>query len=201
MIARLGGALVARRPDHVVVDVAGVGYRVFITLAAFCDLPDLGREVAFHIHTIVREDAIHLYGFPREDEWAAFAQLLAVKGVGPKLALGILSSLAPRDLWAAVRAGDASRLNKVPGVGKKTAAQLILDLAGRLPAETSEAPSTPAPPASPLADDAQSALMNLGYPEAKAAKAVETALAELDPTGQTPPSLEDLLRNSLKKLL
>jgi len=192
MIARLRGQLAARRPDHVVVDVGGVGYRVFVSLGAFCRLPQSG-EISLLTHTIVRDDAIHLYGFLSQAEWEAFRLLVSVAGVGPKLALAILSGLEVGELWAAIRAGDAARLAKTPGVGKKTAGRLVVDLAGRLPvgeqAAAAAAPGT-------AADDAQSALCNLGYPEAKAKKAVDKALA----VAGDGAALEDLLRLALKEL-
>lgn len=194
MIAQIRGKLLSRRPDHVVVDVGGVGYRVFVSVSTFCELPECGREVCMFTHTVVREDAIHLYGFAREAEWSAFASLVGVTGVGPKLAQSILSGIGPDDLWTAVRAGDAARLTKIPGVGKKTASRLVVELEGRLPRDLGVA--APPLPATPLADDAVSALVNLGYPEAKAAKAVEAALAKTD----DPPHLEEVLRQALKGL-
>lgn len=196
MIASIRGFIRARRPDHVVIDVGGVGYRVFVSIEAFCRLPDDG-EVHLFTHTIVRDDAIHLYGFMTEREWEAFRLLVGVSGVGPKLAMAILSGLPVEDLWSAVRAGDAARLAKTPGVGKKTAGRLVVDLAGRLPKEEDAVPGAATPGvASPVADDAIGALMNLGYTEAKAQKAVDKAM---DAAGGG-ASIEEILRLALKEM-
>lgn len=197
MIARLRGILIERRPDHLVLEAGGVGYRVFISLNTFYELPEPGAELVLLIHTAVREDAFHLYGFIREAERQTFQALITISGVGPKLAVGILSGISPDDLWLAVQTRDTARLTKVPGVGKKTAGRLIVELEGKLPAA---APGLAAAPAAPAADaagaDAVSALVNLGYAEAAAMKAVQTALAELGEGA----AIEDLLRQSLRRL-
>jgi Holliday junction DNA helicase RuvA len=197
VIARLSGRLVERRPDHVIVDVGGVGYRVFVSLNTFYTLPEPGSPLSLEINTVVREDAIHLYGFASQAERAAFNHLIAVTGVGPKLALGILSGIGPDDLWLAIRSRDAARLTKVPGVGKKTAARLVVELEGKIPlSEAAPAEAAVAGPASALAEDAMSALMNLGYPEAAARKAVEATVKEAG----AEMGLEELLRLSLRRL-
>jgi Holliday junction DNA helicase RuvA len=198
MIARLRGILVERRPDHLVVEVGGVGYRVFVSLNTFYQLPEPGGEVVLLTNTIVRDDAIHLYGFASEAERVSFNHLVAVTGVGPKLAQGILSGIGPDDLWLAVRSRDAERLTKVPGVGKKTAARLVVELEGKIPLSEAAAPeaSSAASPASAVAEDALSALMNLGYPEPAAKKAVDAALKETEGAR----ALEELLRLSLRRL-
>lgn len=198
MIARLRGTLVERRPDHVVVEVGGVGYRVFVSLNTFYELPEPGAEVALLTITVVRDDAIHLYGFASEAERASFNHLVAVTGVGPKLAQGILSGIGPDDLWLAVRSRDAERLTKVPGVGKKTAARLVVELEGKIPLSDGAAPEAASAvgPSSAAAEDAASALMNLGYPEPAARKAVEAALKDAEGA----PALEELLRLSLRRL-
>ncbi len=196
MIASIRGHILARRPDHVVIDVGGVGYRVFVSIDAFCRLPNNG-EIHLFTHTIVRDDAIHLYGFMTEREWEAFRLLVGVSGVGPKLAMGILSGIPVDELWAAVRSGDAARLAKTPGVGKKTAGRLVVDLAGRLPKqEDAETAGTPTGGISPVVDDAVGALMNLGYPEAKAQKAVDKAMAAAGDNA----AIEDVLRLALKEM-
>lgn len=196
MIAFLRGSLLERRPDQIVLDVAGVGYRLFISLGTFYELPEPGGPLQILVHTVVREDAIHLYGFLRPEERAAFLALVAVSGVGPKLAMGILSGISPQDLWLAVRAQDAQRLTKVPGVGKKTASRLVLELEGKIPAPSGLPEPVPAPGARPpQAEDAVSALINLGYPEPAAAKAVEAALAQLGGMA----GLEELLREALRR--
>ena len=194
MIARLRGVLLERRPDQAILEVGGVGYRVFISLNTFYDLPEPGRELALLIHTNVREDALHLYGFMKSAEREAFQALIAVSGVGPKLAMAILSGISSDDLWLAVRSRDAARLTKAPGVGKKTAGRLILELEGRLPQAD---PAAPAPPGlAPAGADAVSALTNLGYPEPAAAKAVAAAFQELGPGA----ALEAALRLAFKLL-
>ena len=193
MIGFIRGKLLLRRPEHIVVDVGGVGYRVFLSLRSFCRLPGEGEEVGLIIHTVVREDAIHLYGFLEQEEWETFGQLLGVKGVGPKLALGILSAVAPGELWDAVRRGDTAALGRIPGVGKKTAAQLVVDLAGRLP--PGERDSGAGESVNPVLEDATSALVNLGYPETKARAAVQQVAK-----GMQAPVLEELIRLALKAL-
>ncbi len=192
MIARITGTLVVKRPEYVVVDVGGVGYRLFLSLNSFYQLPELDSTLTLHVHTLVRDDAIHLYGFIDNDEKEAFLRLVGVSGVGPKVALSILSGLRPDELWLAVQSRDAQALTKAPGVGKKTAGRLLLELEGKLP-EPGEPAAGPAP-ATPLAEDAVSALINLGYPEAGARKAVGRAQAELEPGA----GLEELLRRALK---
>lgn len=197
MIARLRGTLLERRPDQVVLDVAGVGYRLFVSLGTFYDLPEPGQPLDILVHTLVRDDAIHLYGFLRPEERSAFHALIAVTGVGPKLALSILSGIAPDDLWLAVRGRDAQRLTKVPGVGKKTAARLVVELEGKLPALAPGLAVAPAaaPGRPPAVEDAISALVNLGYPESAAAKAVEGAAKGLEGD----PTVETLLRAALSR--
>lgn len=193
MIALVSGKLLHRRPDHVVVDCGGVGYRVFVSLSTFCELPESGQGVELLIHTIVRDDHIHLYGFLTEREWEAFGHLITVNGVGPKLAQAILSGMPVAELFKAVRAGDAARLTAIPGVGKKTAARLVVDLEGRLPKDTGQ-PEELGPAAAPVFEDAVSALMNLGYPEAKAKKAVAEAVEKAGEEA----GLEEVLKAALK---
>ncbi|CAO0823658.1 Holliday junction branch migration complex subunit RuvA [Desulfarculales bacterium] len=197
MIARLRGTLLERRPEQVVLDVAGVGYRLFISLRTFYDLPEPGQPLDLLVHTVVREDAIHLFGFLRPEERVAFYALIAVTGVGPKLALGILSGIVPDDLWQAVRSRDVELLTKVPGVGKKTAARLVVELEGKIPALAPEIAALPAatPGCAPTVEDAISALINLGYPESAATKAVEGAVKTLE----SEPSVEALLRAALSR--
>jgi len=193
MIAHLTGTLIQRRPDHVVLDVNGVGYRVFVSLNTYCALPETGGRISLQTVTVVRDDAIHLYGFRHAAEKEAFGHLCTVKGVGPKMAMAILSGIAPDELWLAVRSRDAERLSKVPGIGKKTAARLVVELEGRLP-EAGEVPAKKA--GSALAEDAISALMNLGYPEAKARQSVDKVLKDLGPEA----ALEDVLKAALKSV-
>lgn len=192
MIALLSGKVVHKQPDMAVLQAGGVGYRVFVSLNTFYELPPLDSEVTLFIHTVVREDAIHLYGFSQEDERQTFNKLISISGVGPKVALGMLSGIAPLELWQAVRARDAERLTKIPGIGKKTAARLVVELEGKLP-QTQIDQVLPTV-GNPLLADALSALMNLGYPEAAARK----ALAKI--TIDDNASLQGVLKAGLQAL-
>jgi len=197
MIARLRGDLIYKALDHVVLDTAGVGYRLFIPLSTFYALPDSG-EVALHVHTHVKEDALQLYGFLELDEKLMFSLLIGVSGVGPKLAVNILSNIPARDLQQALANGDAKRLSAVPGIGKKTAERLILELKDKVEAVSpgDVAQTATAGNAKNLPhDDALSALVNLGYKENLARKALEAL--------ETPPeaSLEEILKGALKLLV
>ncbi len=128
MIASLRGTVLVRRPDHVVLDVGGVGYRVAVSAQTFGKLPAVGREVALHTHLILRDDAIQLYGFATEEERELFLLLLGVQSVGPKMALGVLSGGPPRELTLALAAGDTGRFQAVPGIGKRTAERIVVEL-------------------------------------------------------------------------
>ncbi len=205
MIGRLSGRLVECTPGAAVVDVGGVGYSLQIPLGTFYSLSkDRRKRVDLYVHTHVREDAITLYGFATRAERETFERLVAISGVGPRIALGILSGIGVEDLERAVRAGDRARLERIPGVGRKTAERLLLELRdryerdgrgrgrkepaveARFPAEVSGARA-----------DAVSALLHLGYAEATAVRAVETAIGEL---GETAP-LEAVLRAALRTLV
>ncbi len=170
MIARLAGTLAVKAPPQVLVDVHGVGYEVDVPMSTFYLLPGLGEPVVLLTHFVVREDAQLLYGFLTEPERAAFRELLRISGVGPRTALAILSGLSVAELGQAVGRQDGARLQKVPGIGKKTAERLLLELKGRL------APDLGSPAAAPL-DDAQAdilqALQALGYNEREAAAALK----------------------------
>ena len=128
MIALVHGEVVVKRPDHVIVDVGGVGYRLAISAQTFADLPATGRDVILHTHLIVRDDAMQLYGFATEEERALFLLLLGVQSVGPKMALGVLSGGPPRELTLALAAGDTARFQAVPGIGKRTAERIVVEL-------------------------------------------------------------------------
>jgi Holliday junction DNA helicase RuvA len=171
MIAHLRGKLLAKHPNQAVVETAGVGYDVIISVPTFSDLPAAGAEVAFHIHTHVREDAIALYGFLRLAEKALFEKLITVSGIGPTLAIKILSGMAADEMTGAIRGNDVARLTRIPGIGRKTAERMVLELRDKLPE-----PRTGATPASPVMsateEDVLSALVNLGYQRAVAEKAV-----------------------------
>src|SRR5215468_2235212 len=145
MIALLRGVLLEKHPNQAVVDVGGVGYDVTIPVSTFTKLPDAGSEVRLRIHTHVREDALALYGFLTQDEKALFEKLISVSGIGPTLAIKILSGLAAPDLILSIRRGEVEKLVKLPGIGKKTAERMVLELRDKLPAVTGEEPATPAP--------------------------------------------------------
>ena len=172
MIGRLTGRLAAKATDHVLLDVAGVGYLVHIPLSTFYELPEAESPASLFIHTHVREDQLALYGFLSERERALFLMLMSVAGIGPKVALTVLSGIPPSDLVLALRKQDVRRLVSIPGVGKKTAERMVLELAEKVQ-KLSEEPST-ATPAAVAADDVVSALVNLGYKRSEAERAVET---------------------------
>jgi Holliday junction DNA helicase RuvA len=208
MIGYLAGVLREKTPSRVVVDVAGVGYEVFIPLSTFTELPDDGKTVALRVYTHVRDDAIVLYGFHSARERSAFELLIRTSGIGPKLALNILSGMEPHRLLGAVATGDIEALRRVPGVGLKTAERIVVELreraaklalesgggAGERRARTS--PEAAADPASELQEQALSALLNLGYTRSQAERVVEEAASELG----ADLALESLLRCALRKL-
>jgi Holliday junction DNA helicase RuvA len=169
MIAHLRGRLLTKEPNRAILEAAGVGYELAISIPTYSELPNAGAEVSLHVHTHVREDAIALFGFLRSDEKRLFEKLIAVSGIGPKLAITILSGMSADFLVTAIRANDLAALTKVPGIGKKTAERMVLELRDKLDAFTA-APAKPA--ATPVADDVLSALVNLGYQEAAAEKAI-----------------------------
>jgi Holliday junction DNA helicase RuvA len=179
MIAHLRGKLLAKHPNQAVVETAGVGYDVTISVPTFSDLPALGAEVALHIHTHVREDQIALYGFFRPSEKLLFEKLITVSGIGPKLAVTILSGMAADEMVGAIRGNDIARLTRIPGIGRKTAERMVLELRDKLP-ETGPA-TTPAVAAmNPTQEDVLSALVNLGYQAAAAEKALSAVAKEGD---------------------
>ncbi len=171
MIAHLRGKLIAKHPNQAVVETGGVGYDVTISVPTFSDLPAPGAEVALHIHTHVREDALALFGFLRAEEKQLFEKLISVSGIGPKLAITILSGMAARDMVTAIRANDAVRLTRIPGIGKKTAERMVLELRDKLDS-FGAAPAAVA--ATPVEEDVLSALVNLGYQRAAAERALAT---------------------------
>lgn len=173
MIAHLRGKLLAKHPNKAVVETAGVGYDVTISVPTFSDLPGTGGDVALHIHTHVREDTIALYGFLRSPEKTLFEKLITVSGIGPKLAITILSGMAADEMVNAIRGNDIARLTRIPGIGKKTAERMVLELRDKLPVEKhGEMAATPA--LTPVEEDVLSALVNLGYQRAAAEKAMST---------------------------
>ncbi|MGH9490310.1 MAG: Holliday junction branch migration protein RuvA [Terriglobales bacterium] len=193
MIAFLRGVLLERSPSRVVVDVHGVGYELLIPVSTFQALPAAGSQVELRVHTQAREDAIQLFGFATARERALFEHLLGVSGVGPKMALAALSGLSASELAAAIAASDLARLTAVPGIGKKTAERICVELRDRLGefATTAAAPPLPA-----AAEEVLSALVNLGYARALAEKAVRRA------TERQPPAsgFEELFKRSLQAI-
>jgi Holliday junction DNA helicase RuvA len=178
MIALLRGILLEKHPNQAIVEAGGVGYDVNIPVSTFTRLPDKGVEVRLYIHTHVREDALALYGFLTADEKALFEKLIDVSGIGPTLAVKILSGLAAADLVTFIRRGEVDRLVRIPGVGKKTAERMILELRDKLPAVTGGDAESPAAAAlSPVDQDVLSALLNLGCARAQAEAAVRKAKA------------------------
>lgn len=172
MIAHLRGKLLAKHPNQAIVEAGGVGYDVTITIPTFSDLPSGGSDVALHIHTHVREDAIALFGFLRAEEKQLFEKLITVSGIGPKLAITILSGMATAEMVGAIRSNDFARLTKIPGIGRKTAERMCVELRDKLDAFGAAQPIVTV---SAVEEDVISALANLGYQRAAAEKAVERA--------------------------
>jgi Holliday junction DNA helicase RuvA len=193
MIAHLRGRLLAKHPNQAILETAGVGYDVTITIPTFSDLPSPGSEVALHIHTHVREDQIALYGFLKPSEKQLFEKLITVSGIGPKLAITILSGMPADEMVGSIRHNDIARLTRIPGIGKKTAERMVLELRDKLPPAGAEIPA--APPITAMEEDVLSALMNLGYQRPTA----ERALAQAAKNGKE-ESFEALFRNALAAL-
>lgn len=175
MIAHLRGKLLAKHPNQAIVETSGVGYDVTISVPTFSDLPAIGADVALYIHTHVREDVIALYGFLRAAEKVLFEKLITVSGIGPKLAVTILSGMPADEMVGAIRGNDVVRLTRIPGIGKKTAERMVLELRDKLPQAVPTTVTT-APPMSAMEEDVLSALMNLGYQRAAAEKALEASV-------------------------
>ena len=171
MIAHLRGKLISRRPNLVIVETGGVGYDVTISVPAFGELPSLGSEVALHIHTHVRDDQLALYGFLRHEEKDLFEKLITVSGIGPKLAITILSGMPADDMVNSIRANDLARLTKIPGIGRKTAERMVLELRDKLPPAGADQVQV-VPSLSATQEDVLSALVNLGYQRSAAEKAL-----------------------------
>jgi holliday junction DNA helicase RuvA len=193
VIAHLRGRLLSKNPNQAILETRdGVGYDLTISVPTFAELPDAGSEVALHVYTHVREDALGLFGFLREREKQLFTKLLAVSGIGPKLAITILSGMPSEAMVGAIRGGDVARLTRIPGIGKKTAERMVLELRDKLEAFG----AAPAPAAaSPMEEDVISALVNLGYQRG----AAERALAAAGRNGGA-KSFEALFRDSLAQL-
>jgi holliday junction DNA helicase RuvA len=171
MIAHLRGKLIARRPNQVIVETMGIGYDLTISVPTFSELPPLGSEVALHVHTHVREDQIALYGFLRPEEKELFEKLITVSGIGPKLAITILSGMRADEMTGAIRGNDVARLTKIPGIGRKTAERMVLELRDKLPPVGTDQVQV-IPSLSAVQEDVLSALVNLGYQRAIAEKAL-----------------------------
>jgi len=201
LIAHLRGRLFEKQPNRIVVDVGGVGYDVFVPLSTFYSLGDPGDEVALRIHTHVREDALTLYGFATLLEQGLFERLIGVSGIGPRLALAVLSGIEPLELVRAIERGDVARLTAIPGVGKKTSERLVLELKDRLPrAQLAAAVAGLTAPEEPvLRDDVLSALLNLGYHRPLAERAVDAAIKTFGATSDA--SFERTLKQALRELV
>ena len=198
MIGSLHGRLADKQPNRLIVDVQGVGYELQVPLSTFYGLGEVGSDVSLRVHTHVREDALALFGFATRLELDLFERLIAISGVGPRLALAVLSGIEPPDLVRAVRAGDIVRLTKIPGVGKKTAERIGLELKDRLPATLDVDTGTDevASPHGEIRDDVLSALLNLGYHRPLAERAVEAALK----SASGAEGFEHVLRMALREL-
>jgi holliday junction DNA helicase RuvA len=197
VIARLSGTVLEKHPNRVVVDVGGVGYDVQVPLSTFYGLGEPGAGVTLRVHTHVREEIIALYGFASPLEQDLFERLISISGIGPKLALAVLSGIDPGELVRAIRTQDVARLTRIPGVGKKTAERIGLELKDRLPLAASPGDRAEATEGGGLRDDLLSALANLGYQRAAAEKAVDAALKK-SPDASFEQALRDVLRGMMK---
>jgi len=199
MIAYLRGKLLTKHPNQVVVETVGVGYEVNISVPTFSELPSNGSEVALHIHTHVREDVIALYGFLRPAEKQLFEKLMTVSGIGAKLAITILSGMAADEMAAAIRGNEVARLTRIPGIGKKTAERMVLELRDKLPAAAGTSAPT-LPPMSLVEEDVLSALVNLGYQRAAVEMALAKAVKNGVGRGEQSVSFDALFRAALATL-
>jgi Holliday junction DNA helicase RuvA len=197
MIAFLRGRVLEKQPNRIIVEVGGVGYDLAVPLSTFYSAGDAGAEITLRVHTHVREDQLALFGFATSLELAVFERLIAISGIGPKLALAVLSGIEPRELVSAVQRGDHARLTRIPGVGKKTAERIVIELRDRLPkaVEAAGAGTVAPAPGDALRDDLLSALTNLGYHQQSIDKVLEKLLHNSDTM-----RFEDVLRAALKEL-
>jgi Holliday junction DNA helicase RuvA len=196
MIAFLRGRVLEKQPNRVIVDVNGVGYDVAVPLSTFYTAGDPGAAIELRVHTHVRDDQISLFGFATALELTMFERLIAVSGIGPKLALAVLSGIEPTELVAAIQRGDVLRLTRIPGVGKKTAERVVLELRDRLPKAVAAAGAAAVPAGdAAIRDDLVSALANLGYHR----QAIDKTLERLLDTAES-PRFETVLRQALKEL-
>ena len=197
MIGRLQGVVIEKQAPDLLLDVQGVGYEVLVSLSTFFAVPDVGESVTLHTHFVVREDAQQLYGFAELGERTLFRHLIKVNGVGPKMALAILSGMSASEFALCVHNNDVATLVKLPGVGKKTAERLVIEMRDRLgDIETSPSPHSTVMPATPgIAEEAESALVALGYKPQDAAKMVSRA------ESSDINSAEQLIRAALKSMV
>jgi Holliday junction DNA helicase RuvA len=196
VIAFLRGRLLEKHPNRVIVDVSGVGYDVHVPVSSFYGLGEPGADITLRVHTHVREDVIALFGFRTAIELQLFERLIAVSGIGPKVALAVLSGIEPPDLVHAIQQQDVARLTSIPGVGRKTAERIVLELKDKMASMAGVAPAVDGTgAASVMRDDLLSALVNLGYHRPAAEKAVDKALQEEPAAG-----FERALRGALKHL-
>lgn len=199
MIGHISGTLFKKNPQSVIIDTAGVGYQIFIPLSTFYFLPEKQEKVNLHIYTYVRENLFQLFGFQTETEKEIFLLLISISGIGPKLALNILSGIGLDELLHAIRTADSEKLSSIPGVGKKTAQRITLELKEKVSNLPSEVETTPKKEITieneGIFDDATSALINLGYPNKSAKKAVESVLHN-----NSELNLEAVLRKALQDL-
>jgi Holliday junction DNA helicase RuvA len=200
MIASLSGTLSSKTPQEAVISVQGVGYHVFIALSTYFTLPVINSSVQVFVSTHVRNDTIQLFGFATTEEKLAFSLLTTISGVGPKLALSALSTLSVPDLCTAIESGDLETLGSIPGVGKKSASRIVLELKDKthrmMISDTQRPSSSPTGPSNFLQEEAASALINLGYRSPEVKKAITLAISKMD----EPYELEDLIRTTLKEL-
>ena len=199
MIAHIQGFLQFKSPEYLVIDVDGIGYQVHVPLSTFYDLPQLGSKVSLHIHTHVREDALQLYGFQSPDEKALFIHLISISGIGPRLAVNILSGISPAELVESLGQNNLARLISIPGVGRKTAERIMVELRDKVSSlspghDVTVTVKTAVNEA--MFEDALSALLNLGYKKGVAQRAIENARNRLE--GEI--TLESLLKESLREL-
>lgn len=195
MIAFLRGRLLEKHPNRLIVDVQGVGYEVNVPLSTFYQVAENGAEVSLRVHTHVREDVIALFGFATGLELQLFERLIGISGIGPRLALAVLSGIEPADLVKAIERGDVARLTAIPGVGKKTADRIVLELRDRLAKINAVTMPSDEGAGVPVRDDVLSALLNLGYHRALVEKAVEVTFS-----AGTNFTFEDALRRALREI-
>ena len=196
MIANLVGTILDKQLQRLTIDVGGVGYDVHVPLSTSYGVGDVGAKVSLRIHTHVSDDAIRLFGFGSALEQQLFERLISISGIGPKLALAVLSGIEPGDLVRAIRGSDFGRLTSIPGVGRKTAERIVIELKDRVDKLTTDAADISAAPGDDVREDLLSALGNLGYQRAAAEKAVDRALGKVETR-----EFEPLLREVLKALV